>query len=179
MRTRDPLAFVALIGLACGFLGDRETPPAPPPAAPTTAPPAPAPDAAPVGKTDWDAQPPSLVQPAQVTIVNPDIPEGTVLAEVKPDYEYLYRVGDVQDCPAGTTAQEKKHGDTHQRFCGLTNGVRHGPWIDYWPNQKPREIGPYVAGFRQGTFVTWDARGKVTSRYSWENGQVGTGRVYE
>lgn len=119
------------------------------------------------------------VQSSNVTVVGPEIPEGTQLAEVKTDYEYLHDSGKLDACPVGTTQQEKKRGDNHSVFCGLSNGVRHGPWIDYWQNGVVKEIGPYVAGYRQGTFTTWDQKGKLTSRYVWKDGQPVSGRVFD
>lgn len=174
--------------LACGFVRDAVSPPAsdPPPVVdpvvaehlPTQ--PARPEDATPVGTEvgPSSAQPVQLVQPAQVTIVNPEIPEGTVLSEVKADYEYLEKTGKIDACPEGTTLMDKDGTDGKQSFCALSNGVRHGPWIAYWPNGKVREVGPYVAGFRNGTFTTWNSRGKLNSRYTWTNGQVGAGQVF-
>ena len=184
----------ALIGvlagftLACGFVRDAVSPPAPTPE-PEPAPvelsqvptqPARPEDAAPSSADAGPstAQPAQLVQPANVRIENPDIPEGTVLADVKSDYEYLAKTGKIDACPEGTTLTDKDGTDGKQSFCALANGVRHGPWIAYWPNGKVREIGPYVAGFRNGTFTTWNSRGKLNSRYTWTNGQVGAGQVF-
>lgn len=174
--------------LACGFVRDAVSPPAPTPAPPTdpfTAEHVPTQPARPEDATPTSADatpeptgPVQLIQPANVKIVNPEIPEDAVLGEVKSDYEYLYKTGKIDACPEGTTAQDKDGTDGKQSFCGLTNGVRHGPWIAYWPNGKVREIGPYVAGFRNGTFTTWNNRGKLNSRYTWTNGQIGAGQVY-
>lgn len=188
MRFRLLLAGLAGLILACGFLGEEpEVPAAPPPVAapepaatpapeptaPTDAPPtADAAAGAPQShKYDWK-------QGTTVTYVDAEIPEGAVLAEVKTDYEHLYKAGAIDACPEGTTLQEKKRGDIRSSFCGLSNGVRHGPWIDFWENGKIREIGPYVAGKRHGTFTTWDTKGKLTSRYTFENGTPGPGTVF-
>ena len=119
------------------------------------------------------------VQASNVTVISPDIPEGTQLAEVKSDYEYLHATGKIDACPEGTTLQEKKRGSNLSSFCGLPNGVRHGPWIDYWTTGAVKEIGPYIAGYRQGVFTTWDQKGSLTSRYTWKDGQPVDGRVFD
>ena len=205
MRGRLIILPTALLCLACGGLFGTvsELTKAPPPAeapatvAPTTAPtPAAAtnPDGTPkenvpvpysyqsnepLSTGEQNRPQSNRVLAPNVTIVGPEIPEGTQLAEVKTDYEYLHDSGKLDECPPGTTQQEKKRGDNHSIFCGLANGVRHGPWIDYWQNGVVKEIGPYVAGYRQGTFTTWDQKGKLTSRYTWKDGQPVTGRVFD
>lgn len=200
MRARLLLPCCALICLACGgLLGGGEAPPVAPAAAPTpAAAPAPAPAVGADGAPKADVPVPfsyesnsalsvgeqsreksGQVLAPNVTVLGPEIPEGTVLAEVKTDYEYLHSSGKIDACPEGTTLQEKKRGSTLSSYCGLPNGVRHGPWIDYWSPGVVKEIGPYVAGYRQGVFTTWDQKGKVNSRYTWRDGQPVDGRVFD
>lgn len=208
MRGRLLIPVSALICLACGGLfgkGADPTPtpaPAVAPAAPTASAPTATPGAtdglnpdgtpkanvpvpfsyqenSPLSSGEKNREQSARVQPSNVTVVGPEIPEGTQLADVKTDYEYLHDSGQIDACPTGTTLQEKKRGDNHSIYCGLSNGVRHGPWMDYWANGVVKEIGPYVAGYRQGTFTTWDQKGKLTSRYTWTNGQPVDGRVFD
>lgn len=180
MRTLPALAgLLAALGLGCGFMDAAVEPAAPGPAAPAPvepAPAAPAPAPTPVGTAGGG--PVKLIQDPNVTIVNPEIPEGVVLGEVESDYERLAKTGKIESCPEGTSLKEKPGTDGPQIYCALENGVRHGPWIAFWPNGKVREIGPYVKGFRHGTFTTWSSRGKLNSRYTWTNGQVGAGQVF-
>lgn len=176
--------------LGCGFLSSLpsafeadpqgSSEPSPFEGAPASAPPevVAAPVSAEVVGAPSRGEPVKLIQDPQVTIVNPEIPPDLVLGEVASDYEHLSRTGTIESCPEGTTLQEKKGTDGEQVFCGIANGVRHGPWIAFWPNGKVREIGPYVKGFRHGSFATWNSHGKLNSRYTWTNGQIGAGQVY-
>lgn len=182
MRALVPvLGLLCSATLACGFLelGPKGFEPdaPPPPVEPAPTEPAAEP-AAPPPVEPAPAEPVKLVQDPQVTIVPPDIPEGAVLGEVQTDYEHLSKTGKIESCPEGTTLQDKDGTDGKQSFCGLENGVRHGPWIAFWPNGKVREIGPYIKGYRNGTFTTWNKAGKVNSRYTWTNGQIGAGQVF-
>lgn len=119
------------------------------------------------------------VASTNVQHVDLPVPEDAQISEVKADYEYLHDLGDIDACPDGATLQEKSTKDERWAFCGLSNGMRHGPWMSWWTQSgQIKEIGPYVTGKRNGIFTSWDERGKVTSRYEWTNGVPGKGRVF-
>lgn len=170
------IGVLAALSLACGFLKPEPLPVTPDP--PVELVPAGADAGGPGGFNAPAAGPVKLIQDPQVTVVAPEIPAGIVLGEVAEDYEALGATGKIDACPEGTTLQEKSGTDGAQQFCALENEVRHGPWIAFWPNGKVREIGPYVKGYRHGTFTTWNSRGKLNSRYTWTNGQIGAGQVF-
>lgn len=193
MRLRPVLALFALSALGCGLLdriggpkstpkqivvstpSDQEQPKSAELPQPTTNA-----SGATIGVGERRIEQSSRVNNPNVQHVDLAIPDDAVVSEVKYDYEYLHEVGKIDACPEGATLQEKATKDENWAFCGLSNGMRHGPWISWWTlSGQIKEIGPYVTGKRHGIFTSWDQKGKLTSRYEWDHGVPGNGRVFE
>ena len=123
------------------------------------------------------------VLPANVTKYEPTIPEGATLGPVERDYEYLSKTRAIETCPTGAKRLEKVSGYERWDYCGLENGVRHGPWISFVKggtyDGALKEIGPFVGGKREGIFTSWSETGKMTSRYEWIHGEPGAGQVFD
>lgn len=111
-----------------------------------------------------------------IRVEDPEV--GTNLPEVADSYEALAEKGQIEACPEGTglVDDRKDHGEM---FCTLPDGPRHGPFMAWHPSGPIKEIGPYVGGKRQGTWVTWDRKGKKYSTYQWEDGAPVSGEVYK
>ena len=184
MKMRTVGSVLALSALACGFLGKKDEPAPPvevPAELPTELPAEPA-QTTPVqgGAATTSGGGGLRVLPPNIQRIDAEIPEGANPGPVAESYEDLGKKGKItqDDCPSETTLADRNNHEGNQIYCALSNGVRHGPWLQLHGNGKTKEVGPYVLGKRNGEFITWDRNGKMTSRYSWVNGQPGTGKVY-
>lgn len=121
--------------------------------------------------------------PPNITKLDPEIPPGDVLEDYDRDVDYLAKTQKIESCPKPATVQEKVSGYEIWRYCGLSNGVRHGPWMAFYRGGKGdgklKEIGPYYGGYRNGWFTHWNEFGQKDSHYEWLNGEPVNGEIYK
>ena len=124
---------------------------------------------------DGEAEPDAGLRSPNTRVVNPD--EGDNLPPVADSYEELQAAGRITTCPEGTQLVDDRK-DNDAMYCVLPDGVRHGPYLSWHPGGPVKEVGPYVAGRREGTWVTWDVKGRKYSTYQWKDGSPASGEVY-
>jgi hypothetical protein len=73
------------------------------------------------------------------------------------------------NCPAGTVQRGDKVSKDNGVFCvkvGTQAGqesMRHGPYVDFWPNGQKQSEGVFQDGFQFGRWTFWNADGVKTS----------------
>src|SRR5262249_15633457 len=68
-------------------------------------------------------------------------------------------------CPGGAVLT---HGQTlgveTALWCEKTGGIKHGPFIEWYPNHQKKTAGEYLEGHRQGPWSFWNPDGQLDSR---------------
>lgn len=121
--------------------------------------------------------------PPNVKVIAPEIPAGAVLEDFDRDVDYLAKTQTIASCPKPATVMEQVSGYEKWVYCGLENGVRHGPWMAYYRGGKGdgklKEYGPYFGGYRNGWFTHYNEQGRKDSHYEWRDGEPVSGEVFD
>lgn len=80
------------------------------------------------------------------------------------------------DCPRGTAVtQGLTAGVLSSVYCERPNGVRHGPYLEWWPNKYKKTVGQYKEGQRDGTWSFFTQTGALESQVNYQSGQSSPG----
>lgn len=76
------------------------------------------------------------------------------------------------DCPRGTTVtQGLTMGVLSTVYCERPTGVRHGPFLEWWPNKVKKTAGNYKEGQRDGAWSFFTQTGELESQVTYQGDQ--------
>lgn len=76
-------------------------------------------------------------------------------------------------CPSGTVlAHGRTMGVESTVWCERSNGVKHGPFLEWFENHQTKSTGEYVDGHRQGQWSFFFPNGQLESRITYDNGNA-------
>jgi hypothetical protein len=77
------------------------------------------------------------------------------------------------DCPRGTAVtQGVTMGALSAVYCERPTGVRHGPYLDWWPNKIKKSVGNYKEGQRDGVWSFFTQTGELESQVNYQGSQA-------
>ena len=84
----------------------------------------------------------------------------------------LTACGSSGPCPSGATQQvEKKDGEARVVACYDDNGLKHGPFSEYFSNNEKKEEGEFRNGKQEGKWNEWHENGQKSGEGEYQNGE--------
>src|SRR4051794_28073627 len=74
------------------------------------------------------------------------------------------------DCPGGAQLQGKKPPAGQVQWCARADGVKQGPWHEWYANAKPKSAGGYVDGKMEGKWQTFYEDGSLKTEGVYKGG---------
>jgi hypothetical protein len=111
-------------------------------------------------------------QPTQSRVVDDEV-EAQLLPPVLERYDHIAERGKLlpSDCPEGTEYKDDQEGYEVGQHCILPHdGVRHGPSISWFGPGRPKAVGPYIGGKRNGWWLQWKRNGEKSRAWLYVNG---------
>lgn len=75
-----------------------------------------------------------------------------------------------QTCPPGTTAQEEVTADHRYWWCEQPDGVKHGPFLAWYPTGEKWSRQTYNQGVHHGPGIVWHKNGQREQLRHFRNG---------
>ena len=113
-----------------------------------------------------------IMQPSQSRTVDDPVTAG-LLPPVLERYDHVAERGRLlpEDCPDGTKFVDERKDRGLAQYCILeTDGVRHGPAIRWFGTNRVQDVGPYIAGKRNGWWIQWKKNGQRGGAWRYVNG---------
>ena len=120
-------------------------------------------------------------QPTQSRTVDDPVTAG-LLPPVLDRYDHVAERGHLlpEDCPEGTRFVDEKKDRSLAQFCVLeSDGVRHGPSIRWFGPNRIQDVGPYMAGKRNGWWLQWRRNGTRAGAWRYLDGNPVEGEPVE
>lgn len=112
------------------------------------------------------------VQPSQSRVVDDEVEAG-LLPPVLERYDHVAERGELlpSDCPEGTEFKADQGAREAAQYCILPrDDVRHGPSITWFGPGRPKSVGPYIGGKRNGWWLQWKKNGEKSRAWLYVNG---------
>jgi antitoxin component YwqK of YwqJK toxin-antitoxin module len=66
------------------------------------------------------------------------------------------------DCPDGAALRGQAPPEGNLQWCAKSNGIKHGKWVEWYPDGTLKTKGQYVNGKMEGTWVTYHQMSTTT-----------------
>jgi antitoxin component YwqK of YwqJK toxin-antitoxin module len=74
------------------------------------------------------------------------------------------------NCPSGAQLTGKQPPAGQLQYCARANGVKHGPWREWYANGKPKSAGAYAEGKMDGNWQTFYESGSLKTDGIYKSG---------